>query len=132
MISTTTGRIGGPTGRRGAASAIEHRTARLRPRGSLAVSGWYAAGHGRGRRTKPILWYRSCCLGGNMSETVERAERAADFADRRARDADRISRWMIGIALALAGILIAGQITLNVQVNGLVSQVSEIRAAMLD
>jgi len=67
-----------------------------------------------------------------MSETVERAERAADFADRRARDADRISRWMIGIALALAGILIAGQITLNVQVNGLVSQVSEIRAAMLD
>ncbi len=67
-----------------------------------------------------------------MSETVERVERAADFADRRARDADRISRRMIGIALALAGILIAGQITLNVQVNGLVSQVSEIRAAMLE
>ena len=26
---------------------------------------------------------------------AERAERAADLADRRARDADRISRWML-------------------------------------
>ena len=65
-----------------------------------------------------------------MAETTERAERAADLADRRARDADRISRWMIGIALALAGLLIAGQITINVQVNGLVDEVREIRAAL--
>ena len=63
-----------------------------------------------------------------MAETIERAERAADFADRRARDADRISRGMIGIALGLAGLLIAGQITINVQVNGLVDDVREIRA----
>ena len=67
-----------------------------------------------------------------MTESAERAERAADFADRRARDASRDARWMVGIALGLAGLLIAGQITLNVQVNAIARDLATLTASLTD
>lgn len=36
---------------------------------------------------------------------AERSQAAADLADRHARDADRLTRWMVGIAIALAAAL---------------------------
>ena len=53
----------------------------------------------------------------------DRAERAADAADRRARDADRIVRW--GVALILGAMLI-----LAYQVAGLSGRVDTLAAAV--
>ena len=62
-----------------------------------------------------------------MSDIVERAERAADLADRRARDADRIARWMVGIGLALVAAILITLLNLRSDVNGLQDDVSAIR-----
>ncbi len=60
---------------------------------------------------------------------VERTERAADLADRRARDADRISRWTVGTALGIAAVILSALIALAFQVAGLSSQVASLVAA---
>lgn len=52
-----------------------------------------------------------------------RVERAADLGDRRARDADRISRWTVGIAFALSGAILSAVIALVYQVAALAGQV---------
>ena len=52
-----------------------------------------------------------------------RVERVADLTDRRARDADRISRWTVGIAFALSGAILSAVIALVHQVAALAGQV---------
>ncbi len=59
-------------------------------------------------------------------DSADRAERAADLADRRARDADRISRWMIGFGLALAGLLAVQILTLQGDIAALRADVAAI------
>ena len=52
---------------------------------------------------------------------AQRADRAADLADRRARDADRIGRWTVGVALAVALAMFGGIGTMVYQVAELAS-----------
>ena len=59
-------------------------------------------------------------------DSAGRAERAADLADRRARDADRISRWMIAFGLALAGLLAVQILTLRGDIAALRADVAAI------
>ena len=47
---------------------------------------------------------------------MDRAERAADRADARARDSDRISRWTVSVTLGIAALLVGGMLTLAYQV----------------
>ena len=61
---------------------------------------------------------------------VDLANRAADYADRRARDADRIGRWTVGIVLGIVAILVASQITLNVQVRDVAAAVERLSDRM--
>ena len=59
-------------------------------------------------------------------ETLEafavRVQRAAELTDRRARDADRISRWTVGITFALGGAILSAIIALVYQVAALAGQ----------
>lgn len=45
-----------------------------------------------------------------------RIERSADLADRRARDADRISRWTVGVSMGVAAVILSAVFTLAWQV----------------
>ena len=53
-------------------------------------------------------------------------ESPADYADRRARDTDRLSRWTVGIALAVAFALFGAIGTLTYQVAALAAQVGRL------
>ena len=46
------------------------------------------------------------------AEAAGRAEDAAGRADVRARDADRISRWTVGVAIAVAAVIVSAVIAL--------------------
>ena len=59
-------------------------------------------------------------------DTADRAERAANLADWRDRDADRISRWMIGFGLALAALLAVQILTLQGDIAALRADVAVI------
>lgn len=59
-------------------------------------------------------------------DAAARAERAADFADRRARDADRIGRWTVNVAVAVAAALLSAIIALAYQVAGLSAAVEQL------
>ena len=48
---------------------------------------------------------------------AERAERAADIADKRARDADRVSRWVINVAFGVATLILSAQLVLAYRVS---------------
>ena len=54
------------------------------------------------------------------------ADRAADYADRRARDTDRIGRWTVGIALALAAAQLGALGALAFQVAALAAAVERL------
>ena len=66
-------------------------------------------------------------MDNTTRETLEafavRIERAAELTDRRARAADRISPWTVGIAFALGGAILSAVIALVYQVAALAGQV---------
>ena len=64
-----------------------------------------------------------------MSE-VERAERAADIADRRARDAAVTSRWTIGLVLAVVAVLVYSVTSLTVDVGAIRNDLAEMRSIL--
>ncbi len=54
---------------------------------------------------------------------LERAQRAADFAVRRFRDAQEVRRWTVPVvALVIAAIIIGLQLNLIEQFEGLIEQ----------
>ena len=59
---------------------------------------------------------------------VERSQAAADLADRRDRDADRLTRWMVGVAIALAAALAVQMMA----VQGAVSDLQSGQQAILE
>ncbi len=48
---------------------------------------------------------------------AERSVEHAAYADRRARDADRIFRWMLGIALALVALVVVQLLTMEQRIT---------------
>ena len=58
-------------------------------------------------------------------DAADRSQAAADLADRRARDADRLTRWMVGVAIALAA-------ALAVQMMALQGAVADLRAVVIE
>ena len=61
-----------------------------------------------------------------MTEVADRAERAADYADRRARDTSRDARWAVTVVLGIIAIVLALMVNLNVQVNGIANAVDQL------
>ena len=64
-----------------------------------------------------------------MSDT-ERAERAADLVDRRARDAAVTSRWTIGLVLAIVAVLVYSVTSLTVDVGAVPNNLAEMRSIL--
>lgn len=60
----------------------------------------------------------------------ERAQRAADPADRRARDAAVISRWTIGLVLAIVAVLVYSVTSLTVDVGAIRNDLAEMRTIL--
>ena len=59
----------------------------------------------------------------------ERAVEHAACADRRARDADRIGRWVLGIALALVALFVVQLLTMEQRIiNAVVDQLAPLLA----
>ncbi len=59
----------------------------------------------------------------------ERAVEHAASADRRARDADRIARWVLGIALALVALFVVQLLTMEQRIiNAVVDQLAPLLA----
>ena len=66
------------------------------------------------------------------ADVLQRAERAADQADARARDADRIGRWTVNVALGLAAVLLAAVLGLYADAADARAERAAIRDAIVD